>query len=96
MIVIDGEGHELFEPGAIPADGEALACGAEMNIEPVLGPSIPTNKDAGDASMTLACEYGLALRPKRLFGFSEHKADGAPNSATGSITLPCRGLPSAN
>ena len=37
--------------------------------------------------MTRPCECGLALRPKRLFGFRLEPVDGAPCFFTGSITL---------
>src|SRR5271163_1647669 len=43
---------------------------------------------------TRPCKCGLALRPKRLFGFNG-LTDGAPSSATVFIDLDAIGLPSA-
>jgi hypothetical protein len=45
-------------------------------------------RDDGDACMTLACECGLAMRPKRLSGFTDAMAGRAPHSSTGSHTQP--------
>ena len=47
------------------------------------------------ASAARACEYGLALRPKRLSGLSDLVANGAPHSDAGSFTPAVLGLPFA-
>jgi len=47
------------------------------------------------ASAARACGCGLAARPERLSGLSDVMANGAPHSATGSVTLAVLGLPSA-
>ena len=46
--------------------------------------------------MTRPCEYGLAARPRRLFGFPVEPVDGAPCFFTGSITPGGCGLPSTD
>ena len=47
-------------------------------------------------SMTRPCKYGLAMRPRRLFGFSAEPVDEAPCFFTGSITPGGCGLPSTD
>ncbi len=44
--------------------------------------------------MTHPCIYGLAMRPRRLFGFPMEPVDGTPCSDAGSITQGASGLPS--
>ncbi len=46
--------------------------------------------------MTRPCECGLAVRPRRLFGFPAEPVDGAPCFFTGSIALGGCGLPSTD
>ena len=46
--------------------------------------------------MTRPCKYGLAMRPRRLFGFSAEPVDEAPCFFTGSITPKGCGLPSTD
>ena len=46
--------------------------------------------------MTRPCECGLALRPRRLFGFPAEPVGGAPCFFTGSIALGGCGLPSTD
>ena len=52
--------------------------------------------EVAGCSMTRPCECGLALRPRRLFGFPVEPVDGAPCFFTGSTALGGCGLPSTD
>ena len=81
---------EVFQTICVVRQAERLPARPQMDVQMILGTSMPTktSDDDGDACMTLACECGLAMRPKRLFGFTDATVGRAPHSSTGSRTQP--------
>ena len=86
---------ERREPGAVAGDGEASAEGRKCTTADPWRFDADEHRPQRNAPMTRPCESGSPVGGPSDCWARELQRDGAPNSATGSITPGRNGLPSA-